>query len=230
MDRILLLKKSAEISNSCIPLIKKLLKKKISEIELAKEIEKNIITKGAKPAFEIIVASGKRSSKIHAKPTKRIINGIGFIDFGASYKGYKSDLTIPFIKGKISKEEEKIINATIEAYTIAKKEIKVNKNCWEVYEKVNDFLKSKGFFLKHSLGHGVGIRIHQLPIIGKPMKKLKKKEIEKLKKLKFKENMVFTIEPGVYVKGIGGCRIENTFLLKKDKLVKLTNAKLLKIK
>jgi Xaa-Pro dipeptidase len=62
------------------------------------------------------------------------------------------------------------------------------------------------------------------------MKKLKKKEIEKLKKLKFKENMVFTIEPGVYVKGIGGCRIENTFLLKKDKLVKLTNAKLLKIK
>lgn len=229
--KIQFIKISAKISNSCIPLIEKLLQKKnITEKELAKEIEREIISKGAKPAFETIVASEERAYNIHAKPKNKIIKGLGFIDFGASYKGYKTDLTIPFVKGKITKEQKKILDATLEAYKIAKKEIRINKNCWEVYEKVKDFLERKGFKMKHSLGHGVGKRIHELPIIGKPMKKVSKKKIEKLKKLKFKENTVFTIEPGVYVEGIGGCRIENTFLLEKNKLIQLTKAKLIKVK
>jgi Xaa-Pro aminopeptidase len=159
---------------------------------------------------------------------KKEISGLGYIDFGASYKGYKTDLTVPFVKGEITKQQEKILEATLQAYEIAKKEIKVNKSCWEVYEKVNSFLKSKGFEMKHSLGHGVGIRIHQLPIIGKPMKANKRK-IGKLKRLRFKEGMVFTIEPGIYVKGVGGCRIENTFLLTKNKLIQLTKARLIKV-
>jgi len=228
MEKIELIKKSAQISNSCIPLIKKLLKRKITEKQLAIEIKKKILAQGAKLAFPTLVASGKRASKIHANPTKKEITGLGYVDFGASYKGYKTDLTLPFVKGKITKQQEEILKATFQAYKIAKKELKVNKNCWEVYEKVNNFLKSKGFEMEHSLGHGVGIRIHQFPIIGKPMKANKRK-IEKLKRIRFKEGMVFTIEPGVYVKGVGGCRIENTFLLTKNKLIQLTKANLIKI-
>jgi Xaa-Pro aminopeptidase len=228
MKKLDFIKKSAQISNSCLPLIEDLLKKEITEEELAKEIKKKILSKGAKLAFPTLVASGNRASKIHAKPTKKEISGLGYIDFGASYKGYKTDLTVPFVKGEITKQQEKILEATLQGYEIAKKEIKVNKSCWEVYEKVNSFLKSKGFEMKHSLGHGVGIRIHQLPIIGKPMKANKRK-IEKLKRLRFKEGMVFTIEPGIYVKGVGGCRIENTFLLTKNKLIQLTKARLIKV-
>jgi Xaa-Pro aminopeptidase len=228
MEKIELIKKSAQISNSCIPLIKKLLKRKITEKQLAIEIKKKILAQGAKLAFPTLVASGKRASKIHANPTKKEITGLGYVDFGASYKGYKTDLTLPFVKGKITKQQEEILKATLQAYKIAKKEVKVNKNCWEAYEKVNNFLKSKGFEMKHSLGHGVGIRIHQFPIIGKPIKANKRK-IEKLKRVRFKEGMVFTIEPGIYVKGVGGCRIENTFLLTKNKLIQLTKAHLIKI-
>ena len=228
MEKIGLIKKSAQISNSCLPLIKDLLKRGITEEQLAKEIKKKILSKGAKLAFPILVASGDRASKIHAKPTKKEIFGLGYVDFGASYKGYKTDLTVPFVKGEITKQQQKILEATLQAYEIAKKEIKVNKSCWKVYERVNDFLKNKGFEMKHSLGHGVGFRIHQFPIIGKPMKASKQK-IEKLKRLRFRERMVFTIEPGVYVKGVGGCRIENTFLLTKNKLIQLTQSSLIKI-
>ena len=228
MEKIELIKKSAQISNSCIPLIKKLLKEKITEKQLAIEIKKEILAQGAKLAFPTLVASGDRASKIHAKPTKKEIAGLGYIDFGASYKGYKTDLTIPFVKGEITRQQQRILEVTLQAYNLAKKEVKINKSCWEVYEEVNDFLKNKGFEMKHSLGHGVGIRIHQFPIIGKPIKANKRK-IEKLKRVRFKEGMVFTIEPGIYVKGVGGCRIENTFLLTKNKLIQLTQSSLIKI-
>jgi Xaa-Pro aminopeptidase len=233
-EEIELLKKSAEITNSCLPLIEKLLKKeKIREKEIALAIRRKIYSQGAKLAFRTIVACGKRAAKIHPKPsaTKKIISGLGYVDFGASYKGYKSDITVPFIKGRISKKEEKIVQAVIQAYKLAVKSIKMGLPCWKLHDKVDKFLRKKGFKLEHSLGHGLGLKIHELPTIGKPRKKLSKKKLkkwEKLKKIRFQEGMVFTIEPAVYVKGLGGCRIENDFLLTRKGPKILTHAKLLK--
>jgi Xaa-Pro aminopeptidase len=229
-----LLKKSAKISNSCLPLIEGLLKKnKITEKEIARAIRRKIYSQGAKLAFRTIVVSGKRAAMIHAKPevTNKVISGLGYIDFGASYKGYKTDVTIPIVKGKYSKREMKMIQTVLEAYELAVNSIKIGLPCWKLHEKVDNFLKNKGFRMIHSLGHGLGLKIHELPTIGKPRKKLTKKRRlrwEKLKRITFQEGMIFTIEPGIYIRGLGGCRIENDILLTRKGTNILTYAKLAK--
>lgn len=233
---IKLLKKSAGISNSCLPLIEKLLKKeRIKEKEVAKEIRRKIYSQGAKLAFKTIVACGKRSAKIHPKPaaTDKIISGLGYVDFGASYRDYKTDVTIPFIKGKISNKDRRIVQAVLKAYDLAIKSIEVGLPCWKLHEKVDRFLMKKGFRMMHSLGHGLGLKIHELPTIGKPKKKLTKKRRlrwERLKKITFQEGMVFTIEPAVYAKGLGGCRLENDILLTRKGPKVLTHSRLVEIK
>jgi len=233
---IRLIKKSAEISNSCLPLIEDLLKKEeVTEREIARAIRRNIYGQGASLAFKTIVTCGKRAARIHSKPeaTNKIISGLGYVDFGASYKGYKTDVTVPFIKDKISKRERKITQTVLKAYELAVNSIESGLPCWKVYEKVNRFLRKRGFKMTHSLGHGVGLKIHELPAITMPRKKLTRKKRliwKKLEKIRFREGMVFTIEPGIYVKGLSGCRLENTILLTRGMPMPLTKAKLLLIK
>jgi Xaa-Pro aminopeptidase len=232
---IKLLKKSAQITDSCIPIIRESLKEdKITEKEIARRIRKNLKKQNATLAFETIVACGKRAAMIHAKPrsTNKKISGIGLVDFGACYKGYRTDMTVPFIKGKISERERKIVVTVLQAYDVAIKSIKVGKYCWKSYEKTDKFLRNHGFRMVHSLGHGIGLKIHELPYIWKTNKKLrgkKKLKWEKIKKIKFQESMIFTIEPAVYVKGLGGCRLENDFLIEKKKIKSLTHANLIEV-
>lgn len=235
-DEIKLLKHSAKIANSCIPLIRESLKEdKITEKELRRIIWRKIRSQNASLAFQTLVACGKRSAMIHPKPhaTNKIISGIGYVDFGACYRGYKTDVTVPFIKGNIDKKERKIIQTVLKAYDIAISSIKINEPCWKLFQKVNNFLRKNGFELKHGLGHGVGLKIHEYPFISMPRKKrlTRKRKLrwEKIKKINFQSNMVFTIEPAVYVKGLGGCRLENDILLKKKSIKILTNANLIEV-
>lgn len=235
-----LLRKSAAITDSCIPVIKDALKEKITEKELARRVRNQLKSKGASQAFMTLVASGRRSSQIHPRPyaSKRRIKGIGFVDFGANYKGYRTDITVPFIKGKIGKREKRIVDSTLQAYKIVVGSVKLGEHCWKVHDKTEKFLKRKRFELPHAIGHGIGTKIHELPYIGNLMKKkikrLSKKKKERvmrrwevIKQLKFQPNMVFTIEPAVYVRGLGGCRIENDFLMTNRGAKQLTHAKLI---
>lgn len=233
---IALIKKSAEITNSCLPLIENLLKRnKITEREIAREIRKKIYSQGARLSFQTIVSCGNRSAQIHSKPraTNRIVSGLGYVDFGASYKGYKTDITVPFIKGKITMKERKIVKTVLKAYSIAISSIKIGKPCWKLFEKIYNFLKRNGFELKHGLGHGLGLEIHEYPFIVVPKKeklrRRKKRRWEIIKKITFKSGMVFTIEPAVYVKGIGGCRFENDILLTRNGPKILTYSRLIKV-
>jgi len=233
-NEINLLKKSAQISNSCLKLIEYSLKENITEKELKRRVERKIRSQNATLAFRTLIACGKRSSMIHPKPfvTDKIIKGIGYIDFGACYKGYKTDVTVPFVKGKISKKEIKIIKTTLKAYNLAISSIKLSRPCWKLFQIVNKYLKKNGFEMKHGLGHGIGLNIHEYPSITMPKKKLrgkKKRRWERIKKIAFKKNMIFTIEPGIYVKGLGGCRIENDILLTDKGLKILTHSKLIEI-
>lgn len=231
---IKLIKKAASIANKCLPFIEKILKKeKITEKKVSILLEKKIKSLDGKPAFETLVASGKRASLIHAKPTNKIIEGVGYIDFGVSYRGYNVDLTVPFIKGQISEDERKIVDIVLRAYELSKSLVKVGVNCQFVFKEVDNFLRKYGYRMEHSLGHGIGKKVHEKPTIGIPEHKIKKmskkikEKIDKIKSLVFENNVVFTLEPAIYVKNVGGCRIENTFLLKKEKLVELTKAKLI---
>jgi Xaa-Pro aminopeptidase len=234
-----LLKKSAQISDSCIKVIENSLRENVTEEELRRRIGRKIRSQGASLAFQTLVACGKRSAMIHPKPhaTDAAISGIGYADFGASYKGYKTDVTVPFVKGRISKQERKIIDATLKAYKLASTSIELNQPCWKLFEKTNKLLKKSGFEMIHGLGHGLGLKIHERPLIVVPKKeKLKRTLTEKkkrrwknIRKINFQKNMVFTIEPGLYVKNLGGCRIENDFLMAEDGPKVLTHSRLIEV-
>jgi len=232
---IKLLKKSAQISNSCLKLIEDSLKENITEKELRRRVGRKIKSQNASLAFQTLVACSRRSAMIHPKPfaTDKVIKGIGYIDFGACYKGYRTDVTVPFVKGKISKKEMKIIKITLKAYNLAISSIKLGQPCWKLFQTVNKYLKKNGFEMKHGLGHGIGLKIHEYPSITMPKKKLrgkKKLRWEKIKKMSFKKDMVFTIEPGIYVKGLAGCRIENDVILTDKGSKIITHSKLIEIR
>jgi Xaa-Pro dipeptidase len=120
--------------------------------------------------------------------------------------------------------------AVIGAYDIAIRSVKIGMPCWKLHEKVDRFLQTKGYRMIHAMGHGLGKNIHELPYIGKPRKRLrglKKRKWEKLKRIVFQEGMVFTIEPAVYVKNVGGFRLENDLLLTSKGPKILTHSKLI---
>lgn len=234
---IALLKKSAKISDSSIRVIDRELKKpNITEKQLARAIERNIRKHGAQLAFPTIVVSGKRAVYIHAKPTKARLRGLGYTDFGAKYKGYCTDITVPFVKGKIDKKQQRILDTTLLAYKKMVKSIKLGEPCWKLHDDFEKFLRAQKYKVRHGLGHGIGKDIHELPSLikpktkrGKKMGPLKKKKWQRIKRLRFEPGMVFTIEPGVYVNGVGGCRFENDVLMTKHGPQVITNSRLIKV-
>lgn len=226
IDRI---KKSCKIVDYGIKIIEDNFSKKITEKELALILEQNLIKKGADElSFPTIVSSGNRSAFVHPYPSfsnEKIKEGLGIVDFGVIYKGYCSDITVPFTLGKISEKQKKIIEVVEEAYEKAIDMISLNVPTWIVHKKAEDIIKRNGFKFKHSLGHGLGLELHDMPYISP--KPIDKEELKNWKEFKLKENMIFTIEPGVYEPGVGGCRLENDVLLEKKPKV-LTHSRLLK--
>ncbi|MBN2203341.1 MAG: aminopeptidase P family protein [Candidatus Aenigmarchaeota archaeon] len=225
--------KSAKITDSCIRVIEKSLEENITEIELRRRIGRNIRKQGASLSFNTLVATGKRSAMIHCDPraTKRLISGIGYVDFGARYKGYCTDITVPFIKGNITKKQKRIVDTELAAYKLAINSLKLNQHCWKLFDKVDKYLRKKGYSLDHGLGHGTGKKIHEQPFIVIPkkekLKRKKKRNWDVIKKLRFQEGMFFSIEPGVYVKGVGGCRLENDVLMTRKGPKVITHSRLL---
>ncbi len=227
------IKRAAYISNLCIKVIEKSLKEDITERELAHRVRKEINRHGATLSFQTLVGTGSRSSMIHTKPrvTDNKISGMGYIDFGVRYNGYCSDVTVPFVKGKIGSGEKAIIKLVLEAYNSVIKSIGVGNHCWKLHDEVNMIFRKHGFRMQHALGHGIGAKVHEMPLIVKPRKRLrgKRKQMwEKIKRITFQPGMAFAIEPAIYTKNFG-FRIENDFLLG-SKLTKLTNARLIVVK
>jgi len=235
-EEISLLESSCRISNAGIKVVIETLQeipkgKKVSEIRLAKEVEEGMKVAGAEDlSFKTLSVVNERSAFPHPYPaaSERLIeNGIGYIDFGAVYQGYHSDVTLPFTIGKINERQREIVQTTIDAYDISLVDIKENVPTWKLQEKTNRFLKSRRFKLIHGLGHGLGLTIHDSPnFFSKPKDK---DRLKTWKEVKLKENMVITLEPGVYVKGIGGCRLENDILITKRMPKVLTSSKLIEI-
>jgi Xaa-Pro aminopeptidase len=222
------IKKACQIANHGIKIIEKNFSNKMTEKELALILEQELIRKDADElAFSTIVTSGKRSAYIHPYPSfsnQKIQDGLGLIDFGVMYKGYCSDVTVPFILGKLSSKQKKIVQTVEEAYEKAIETLKIDIPTWKVYESVENLIKKNGFKLKHSLGHGLGLEPHDLPSLSPKPKS--KEVLKEWKEVKLKENMVFTIEPGIYEPGIGGCRLENDIIMdRKSKC--LTKSKLI---
>lgn len=224
------IERACRITDYGIKTIEENLSEKITEKELGLILEQELIRKGADELpFPTILTSGKRSAFIHPYPSfsdQKIQKGMGLIDFGVRYKGYCSDITVPFTVGKLSEKQERIVHAVEKAYQKAIESIKINVPTWMVHDQAENIMKKNAFKFKHSVGHGIGLDLHDLPSLSPKPKS--KEELKDWEEIRLKENMVFTVEPGVYVPGVGGCRLENDVLMKRKPRV-LTNSSFIRV-
>ncbi|HZT70640.1 MAG TPA: Xaa-Pro peptidase family protein [Terriglobia bacterium] len=187
------------------------------ECDLAAEIEYRMKRKGADgAAFETIVASGERSAWPHAKPTAKSLNenDLVIIDLGAILGGYAADMTRTVYLGKPSARIRMLYNQVREAQERAVKAATPGQRAGEVDSQARKVLDKKKLerFFTHSTGHGVGLEIHEMPRLARGDKS------------RLQKGHVITIEPGVYLEGLGGVRIEDTILVTEGKPENLTPA------
>lgn len=210
--------KAAAITDAAFEYVESRIKSGMTEKQVAWELEKVMREKGSESLpFDIIVGSGPNAALPHAKPTDRVINeGEAIvIDMGAKYKGYASDMTRTICAGKPSAKFKKIYNTVLEAQTSAIKAVKKGMTGNQADRIAREVIKKAGYgeAFGHSLGHGVGLAEHEMPYLS-----LSSKE-------KLDNGMVFTIEPGIYLTGWGGVRIEDTAVMEGGKVRLLTKAR-----
>lgn len=193
----------------------------VTEKEIAQDLEKFIKEKKAEFSFPAIVAFGENSSVPHHQTgsTKLENNQIVLIDMGVKFEGYCSDMTRTIFFGKPTTKQREIYDVVLKAQQKAveflNNKLKLNKKVTgaEVDKIARDYIVSKGYpEIPHSLGHGIGLEVHEHPYIS-----AKSKE-------ELKQGMVFSIEPGIYIPNFGGVRIEDLFVIEKNGLVQITNA------
>ena len=198
---------ACKITDDCFKYLTQFIKVGQTEKEIALEIERYFKLNGADGvSFDPIVASGKNSSKPHAIPTDKKIDlgDIITIDFGCKYKGYCSDMTRTVFAGYIPEEIKKIYDLVLKNQLQTLKEYKDGANIKFISKMVENDFKLNGYDLVHALGHGLGLNIHEHPIIGS-------KNDNNLR-----EKMIITDEPGIYIPGKFGVRIEDTVLIGKE--------------
>ncbi|MCM8797185.1 MAG: aminopeptidase P family protein [Candidatus Omnitrophica bacterium] len=200
------IKQALQITAAAFEFIKKVISPGVREIEIDAEIERFIRYNGAdNPAFDIIVASGPNSAYPHHITSQRKLenNELVLIDMGVDYLGYKSDLTRVFFLGKINSLAQEIYTLTKKAQEKALKSIYPGAKASEVDRVAREFLAKKGYakFFGHNLGHGVGLEIHEEPRLSP-----KSEDI-------LTSGMVVTVEPGIYLTGKFGVRIEDMVLI-----------------
>ncbi len=227
-----LLKASCKIASDTVSLIGDYILKhpKAKERDVAVFIDSSMLSRGGEgPAFETIVASPKRSWQIHTYPRAggEVLKqkGLGLTDFGTKVGGFCSDVTVPFVFGKPTHKQELIRDTVIEAAQAALDSISIGVPIWEISKAATDVIEGAGFVLPHSLGHGIGLEVHDLPVIAP-----KPRDPDVLKNWKpelIEENMVFTVEPGIYDATHGGFRFENDVLVTKTKPKLLTHSEVL---
>jgi Xaa-Pro aminopeptidase len=212
-----IMRKAAKIADDAFTHILGFLRPGISEIDVATELEFFMRKQGAKcSAFDIIVASGARSSLPHGVASEKILEAGDFVtmDFGAYYQGYNSDLTRTVVLGQPSDKQREIYDIVLKAQLHALENIKVGMNGREADALARDIIAEHGYGVNfgHSLGHGLGIAVHELP------------NLSVKGDMVLKPGMVVTIEPGIYLPNFGGVRIEDDIVLKENGIEILTSS------
>ncbi len=216
-DEIKLIKKACEISSKSFEIFKKKLKAGMTEIQAAKLLEGIMAELGGQGlAFDTIMAFGKNTANPHHTNSNLKLKQEMpvLVDFGCRYKGYCSDMTRSFWFGKKPSQEFKhYFEAVFEAYTVAHKALKSGKGAKELDTLARNYFEdnfdASKYFI-HSLGHNLGLEIHERPILSQKSEDT------------VKENALTTIEPGLYFKNKFGIRYEDTFLITKTGSIKLT--------
>jgi Xaa-Pro aminopeptidase len=186
-----------------------LVKPGVQEADLALELEYQMKKRGGeRMAFDTIVASGPRAALPHAQPTTRPIaqGDLLLFDFGCRYRGYCSDESCTVIVGRAAEEQRRIYGIVKDAHDRAIEQIKPGKKLAAIDAAARDHIHQAGHgaHFGHGTGHGIGLGVHEWPVVGKDSPDVAE------------QGMVFTIEPGIYVPGWGGVRIEDMVVVTAD--------------
>lgn len=211
------IRKACEISDAAFAHILTFIQEGMTELEVANELEAKMRSLGASGAsFDMIVASGERSALPHGGPTERKLQTGDFLtlDFGATYKGYLSDMTRTIAIGEPKEQLKEIYEIVGRALDNGLKHIKAGMTGDEVDALTRDIITEAGYgeYFGHSTGHGVGMYIHEGIALAKGSKDV------------VKPGMILTIEPGIYLPEIGGVRIEDDVLIKEEGIEILTKS------
>ncbi len=217
-EEVELITKASVITDSAFEYIEDIIHIGISEMEVAWEIEKFMREKGSQTIpFDIIVASGPNSALPHAQPSEHAITSGEpiVIDIGARIGGYGSDLTRTICLGSHDHTFNKVYDTVLRAQLAAIAIIKEGMTGEEADNLARKVIKQAGYgeAFGHSLGHGIGLAPHELPRLGPNSKE------------HLVNGMVFSIEPGIYLTGWGGVRIEDTVVMESGKIRVISRAR-----
>ena len=215
-DEIACIREASRIASQAFINILPRLHAGMTEIDAKIELEFEMLRLGSEgPAFETIAAAGINGSLPHAVPSGHVIREgeLLTLDFGATWHGYLSDITRTVAFGHISDELRAIYDTVLTAQTLALEAIGPGKKCCDIDRVARDFIDARypGAF-GHSLGHGVGLFIHEQPRVSFNDATV------------LQPGHVVTVEPGVYIPGVGGCRIEDTVIMTSDGVINAMHA------
>ena len=204
-----MIKRAEGIGDEVFTEILDFIKPGMTELEIAARIEYLLKVKGAQGiSFNAIVASGVNSSMPHAVPTVKKIEKGDFLtmDFGCIYEGYCSDMTRTIVIGKASEKQKEVYNTVLKSQLAALDFIHAGVQGKVVDKVARDIIYSAGYegCFGHGLGHSVGLHIHENP------------RFSMLEEDIIEAGMAITVEPGIYIKGFGGVRIEDLVAVTKD--------------
>lgn len=220
-EEIAAIRKACAVADKAFEKVVPQIKAGMTEKQVASALENEIRNQGATISFRPIVAFGKNAAIPHhlTDDQKLTTNDLVLIDFGAKIDGYCSDMTRTFFIGTPTEEQRKAYEAVAisqeAAITFLKQELETKKKikAADVDLISRKYIESKAYpTIPHSLGHGVGLEVHEPPYLGPGSKDI------------LEEGMVFSIEPGIYLPGKFGVRIEDLFVIQNGKLKQLTNA------
>jgi Xaa-Pro aminopeptidase len=185
----------------------------VTERQLSRAIDKKIKARGLRHAFPVIVASGAGAAEPHHKPTNEPLSGFTVIDFGVRVNGYCSDMTRTVYFGVPKTYEKVLYEKLLRSQLLGIRMVRDGASCAVSDLAVRTFLGAYRKYFIHTLGHGVGKRIHERPRI-----------YYRSEKDVYQKNMVVTVEPGVYIEGKLGIRIEDTCVVTGQKPEILTKS------
>lgn len=208
---------AADIADAAFEHILNYIRPGITEMEIANELEFFMKRNGASGlSFDTIVAVGERSALPHAFPDKNEVRKgeVVLMDYGCVYEGYCSDMTRTVAVGNISDKMKEIYDIVLKAQESAEQSIKAGITGIDADKVARDIIEKAGYGknFSHSLGHGVGLEIHEAP------------NLSPKSPLFLPKNTVVTVEPGIYVEGLGGVRIEDMGYVTKDGFISFTKS------
>ncbi|RLK62531.1 aminopeptidase P family protein [Atopobacter sp. AH10] len=208
-DEVAAIQEACRIADEAFHYILTYIKPGLTEIEVANALDFKMRELGASGvSFDTIVASGLRSAMPHGVASNKVIEegDIITLDYGCYYKGYVSDVTRTFSYGELSDQLKEIHEVVRKAQEAGIKAIKPGVPASHIDDVARQYIKDKGYgeYYIHSTGHGIGLEIHEEPMVSSASLHV------------LKEGHVITCEPGIYIPGIGGVRIEDDILVTKD--------------